>query len=109
MANDYLIVAERESLDHIAFNGTIFERIRTFVNGDAVGIDYHFRYIGSHFHLAALALFSPFCSNNDVFWSDVSSDTIKRASLDGTGAQYTLVDSYISAVGMHYVTLISSA
>lgn len=43
VANDYLIVAERESLDHIAFNGTGFERIRTLFNGDAVGIDYHFQ------------------------------------------------------------------
>ena len=40
--NDYLIVAERESLDHISYNGTNFEKIRTLFNGAAVGIDYHF-------------------------------------------------------------------
>ncbi|CAI8030562.1 Low-density lipoprotein receptor-related protein 4 [Geodia barretti] len=79
LMNDYLLVAERESLDHISYNGTNFEKIRTLFNGAAVGIDYHFE-------------------NNDVFWSDVSSDAINRAALDGTGASYTLVSSYISAV-----------
>jgi hypothetical protein len=79
LMNDYLLVAERESLDHISYNGTNFEKIRTLFNGAAVGIDYHFE-------------------NNYVFWSDASSDTINRAALDGTGTYYTLVSSFISAV-----------
>ena len=43
MSDDYLIVAERESLDHIAYNGSGFEQIRTLFSGDAVGIDFHFQ------------------------------------------------------------------
>ena len=38
--------------------------------------------------------------NNDVFWSDVNSDVIYRAELDGTGQLYVIANSYISAVGM---------
>lgn len=34
-----------------------------------------------------------------MFWSDVGTDVIYRASIDGTGVLYSVVDSYISAVG----------
>ena len=35
-----------------------------------------------------------------MFWSDVNADAIYRAALDGTGGLYTVVDSFLSAVGM---------
>lgn len=44
-------------------------------------------------------LWQCFYRNNYVFWSDVNADVIYRGSLDGTGERFSVVDSYISAVG----------
>ena len=38
------------------------------------------------------------CRDSLMFWSDVTTDTIHRANLDGTG-EVVLVDSCISSVG----------
>lgn len=43
MTDDYLIVAEQESLDHIAYNGSDFEQIHNLFNADTVAVDFHFQ------------------------------------------------------------------
>ena len=40
-----------------------------------------------------------FFSESQMFWSDLTTDTIHRANLDGSG-EAILVDSCISTVGM---------
>ena len=47
------------------------------------------------------------CRDSLMFWSDITTDTIHRANLDGSGEE-TLVDSCISTVGMFLALILFS-